>query len=124
LIGREYEEFFKHPELWDDMAVIDFERMCYYMSSNPYQEWGKKIMRDEDYINTMRRNYIADHATGNGILQWFRNIEPKTFHKVISVTKSLVRLVACGFGVFLYFDIAFGILALAEILGIIEECKE
>ena len=53
MTNEDYKEYFKHPEIWDEMTIIDFERMCYYMNSNPYEEWNKKLMRDEDYIKMM-----------------------------------------------------------------------
>ena len=78
-------------------------------------------MRDEDYINTMRRNYCqSSNLFSYGILDGLF----KNFHKTISWTKSVIRLIGCVFGIFLRIDIAFALFGLAEILGIIEEVKE
>lgn len=79
--------------------------------------WHNQLMKDDDYIDMMKRNKGYKPSL-------FENVDPKKFHKMVSYTKSIIRLIACGFGIFLYFDIAFAILALAEILGIVEEWKE
>lgn len=122
MTGKEYEEFFKHPEVWDKMTISDFEKMCYHMSSNPYEEWNKKLMRDEDYIKMMCMN--KGIAPDHGMLQGLKDMDSKKFHKIISFIKSGIRIIACLAGAMGKLETGFALLLVAEIFGIIEEFKE
>jgi hypothetical protein len=82
-------------------------------------------MKDEEYMKMKFEE--GEFRIGKTKLPWEKMDiikNPKKFHKVVSYIKSIIRLVACGFGIFLRFDIAFFILGVAELLGIIEEIKE
>ncbi len=121
--NKDYKEFFNHPKLWDEMTVHDFEKMCYYMSTNPYEEWNKQLMRDEDYIKMMCSN--KGIAPDHGILQGLKDMDSKKFHKIISYIKSGIRIVGCVAGIFhARYDIGFAFLLAAEVFGVIEEFKE